>query len=83
MEPEEFSMITLHNRVFHRAEMSRKREKRIRKKITVYNIGDKVLLRNRQLPSSLEGIAKNCCYFTKGHMLLRRITKTTLMNLPQ
>ena len=58
MEQEEFAITALYNRVLHKAELRRRREEKNRMNVIKYNTGSKVLIKNRQLPSSVEGIAK-------------------------
>ena len=81
MDPEEFSITTVHNRILHRAEMRRKREGEIRNKNIKYNIGDKVLLRNRQLPSSLEGLTKKLLLLYQGPYVITKDNKNNTYEL--
>ena len=69
MEKKELAITELHNRVLHKAELHRKREEKHRMKILKYNIGEKVLLKNRQLPSSVERIAKKLLLLYTGPYL--------------
>ena len=49
----EFNKIEMHNRLLHKAELQHKRDTEKRKRIDTYQIGDKVLIKNRQLPRSI------------------------------
>ena len=44
--------------LLHKAELQNKKETEKKKRIDTYKVGDKVLIKNRQLPSSIEGTAR-------------------------
>ena len=58
MEEKELAIIEIHNRVLHKAELQKRKEERDHNRILKYSMGEKVLLKNRHLPSSVEGITK-------------------------
>ena len=66
MTEKEFSITTLHNRVLHKAELRRRRKEKLRTKIIKYNLGERILLRNRQLPSSMEDLSKKLLLLYNG-----------------
>ena len=53
-----FNKIEMHNRLLHKAELLYKKETGKKRRINPYKVGDKVLIKNRQLSSSIEGIAR-------------------------
>ena len=72
MEPEESTHTEVHNRVLHKAELQQKKEEKKKLKIIHYNIGDQVLIRNRQLPSTVEGITKKLLLLYNGPFVIAR-----------
>ena len=44
----EFNKIEMHNRLLHKAELQHKRDTKKKKRIDTYQIGDKVLIKNKQ-----------------------------------
>lgn len=58
-QPEtDFDVIKVYNRISLKNEQRKNRQWRNKTKPIQYKVGDKVLIRNRKLPSSVEGIAK-------------------------
>ena len=53
-----FNKLKFYNNAVERAEKLRIKYKKSQPKIITYEVGDKVLLKNRELPSAIEGIAK-------------------------
>ena len=49
----EYNKMKMHNRLLHKAELLYKKETGKKKRINPYKVGDKVLIKNRQLPSSI------------------------------
>ena len=70
MEKEDLAITTIYNRVLHKAELRKKREEKHKTKIIKYNLGEKVLIKNRQLPSSVEGIAKKLLLLYRGPFII-------------
>ena len=66
MEKKELAIVEIHNRVLHKAELLKRKEEKNKTKIIKYNVGEKVLLKNRHLPSSAEGIAKKLLLLYTG-----------------
>ena len=54
----EFNKTKFYNNAVERADKLRLKYKKSQPKIITYEVGDKVLLKNRELPSAIEGIAK-------------------------
>ena len=55
----QFDRIHFHNKIIEKLEQrKRKYQQRVPVKIIQYNVGDQVLLKNRELPSTMEGITK-------------------------
>ena len=63
----------MHNRVFHKAELQHKRDTEKKKRIDTYQVGDKVLIKNRQLPSSIEGIARKLLLLYTGPYIITKV----------
>ena len=49
----EFDQVEMHNRVLHKVELQQKRDQVKKRRLDTYQMGDKVLIKNRQLPSSI------------------------------
>ena len=62
----EFNQLKFYNNAVERAERLRVKYKILQPKIITYKVGDKVLLRNRELPSAIEGIAKKLLLLYTG-----------------
>ena len=69
-ERAEHTKVEIHNRLLHKAELQRLREARKKKRIIQYKVGDKVLIKNRQLPSSVEGVARKLLLLYTGPYLV-------------
>ena len=55
----QFDRIYFHNKIIEKlAQRKRKYQQQMPSKIIQYNVGDQVLLKNRELPSTMEGITK-------------------------
>ena len=55
----QFDRIHFHNKIMEKLEQRKsKYQQRVPVKIIQYNVGDQVLLKNRELPSTMEGITK-------------------------
>ena len=63
----------MHNRLLHKAELQHKKEMGKKKRINPYKVGDKVLIKNRQLPSSIEGIARKLLLLYTGPYLVTQV----------
>ena len=63
----------MHNRLLHKAEFLYKKETGKKKRIIPYKVGDKVLIKNRQLPSSIEGIARKLLLLYTGPYLVTQV----------
>ena len=72
-EREEFNKVEMHNRLLHKAELQHKRDKEKRKRLDTYQMGDKVLIKNRQLPSSIEGIARKLLLLYTGPYIIIQV----------
>ena len=55
-----------YNKTVEWAEKLREKYKKLQPKIIKYKIGEKVLLKNRELPSTIEGIAKKLLLLYTG-----------------
>ena len=66
IEEKELSIIEIHNRVLHKAELQKKKQERDNNRILKYYMGEKVLLKNRHLPSYVEGITKKLLLLYTG-----------------
>lgn len=69
---ENLDIARIYNRVLHKAELRRKRQERTIRKPVSYKVGEKVLIKNRQLPSSSEGIAKKLLLLYTGPYIVQR-----------
>ena len=55
----QFNKVQFHNKIVERIEERRRKyQNKVPLKIIQYQVGDKILLRNRELPSTMEGITK-------------------------
>ena len=61
-----FNQVKFYNNAVERAEKLRIKYKKLQPKIITYKVGDKELLRNRELPSAIEGIAKKLLLLYTG-----------------
>ena len=66
----QFDNVRFHSKLNEQAEKKRKKYKIIQKKMIQYKIGDKALLKNRELPSSKEGIAKKLLLLYNGPYII-------------
>ena len=57
-EEYQFDRMKFYNNTVERAERRRNKYKKTQPKVIMYKIGEKVLLKNQELPSTVEGIAK-------------------------
>ena len=69
----EYNKIEMHNRLLHKAELLYKKETGKKKRIIPYKVGDKVLIKNRRLPSSIEGIARKLLLLYTGPYLVTQV----------
>ena len=60
----------------HKAELQRLRKDRKKKRIIQYKVGDKVLIKNRQLPSSVEGVVRKLLLLYTGPYLVTQAKGT-------
>ena len=67
---EELAITDVYNRVLHKAELRRRRDERNKVRIIKYNVVDKVLIKNRQLPSSIEEIARKLLLLYHGPCII-------------
>ena len=56
--PYQFNKLKFYNQMMENLEKRRNKYQKIKGKIIKYEVGEKVLLKNRELPSTLEGISK-------------------------
>ena len=56
----------IYNQVLHKPELCMKRDTKNKAQIIKYNLGDKVLIKKRQLQSSIEGIARKLLLLYSG-----------------
>ena len=61
-----FDQVKFYNKTVERAEKMREKYKKQQPKIITYKIGELVLLKNRELPSTIGGIAKKCLLLYTG-----------------
>ena len=73
----EFNKLKFFNNAVERTEKLKVKYKQLQPKIITYKVGDKVLLRNRELPSAIEGIARKLLLLYTGPYT---ITKNNLNN---
>ena len=69
----EFDQVEMHNRVLRKVELQQKRDQGKRRRLDTYQMGDKVLIKNRQLPSSIEGIARKLLLLYTGPYLITQV----------
>ena len=62
----QFDRMKFYNNTVERAERRRIKYKKIQPKVILYQVGDKVLLKNRKFPSTIEGIAKKLLLLYTG-----------------
>ena len=67
---EELNLTHVYNRLLHKLETRRKKQNATRKNIIKYTVGEKILIRNRQQPSSSEGIAKKLLLLYVGPFVI-------------
>ena len=60
-----------YNNTIERAERRQNKYKKTQPKVIMYKIGDKVLLKNRELPSTIEGIAKKLLLYTGPYTITK------------
>ena len=53
-----FDNVRFYNKIIEKTEKKRNKYQREQQNVIKYQIGEKVLLRNRELPSTMEGITK-------------------------
>ena len=58
----QFESIKFYNRVMEKAEQQKKKYKKNHPKPINYQVGERILIRNRELPSTLEGKMKKLFY---------------------
>ena len=54
----QFDRVHFHNKIIEKLEKRKRKYQQVPEKIIQYNVGDQVLLKNRELPSTMEGITK-------------------------
>ena len=62
----QFETVKFYNRVMEKAEMKKRKYEKNNPKPIKYQVGEKILIRNREVPSTLEGITKKLLLL--GHM---------------
>ena len=67
-----FNKIQFHNKVAEDQEKRRNKYNKSMGKIITYTVGEKVLLKNRELPSSLEGITKKLLLLYTGPYIVSK-----------
>ena len=65
-------MARLYNRIHHQTELRRKRQNKKGIHAIRYHVDEKVLIRNRQQPSSAEGIAKKLLLLYTGPYIISK-----------
>ena len=65
-EEYKFDEIKCYNKVLERTEKRRRKYQEHQPKPIEYNVGDQVLLKNREMPSTVEGIAKKLLLLYTG-----------------
>ena len=73
----QFDNMRFHSKLNEQVEKRRKKYKIIQQKMIQYKIGDKVLLKNRELPSSREGIAKKLLLLYNGPYIVKNNNNNT------
>ena len=68
-----------YNKTVEQAEKLHEKYKKLQPKLIKYKIGEKVLLKNRELPSTIEGIAKKLLLLYTGPYTIPKIIRTTLV----
>ena len=70
--PEEINLQKVLNRVHHQAYMRRKKQENKGIPNLIYKNGEKILIKNRQQPSSTEGIAKKLLLLCVGPFVIKK-----------
>ena len=68
----QFENVKFYNRIMEKAEMKKKKYERNNPKPIKYQIGEKILIRNRELPSTLEGITKKLLLLYTGPYVITK-----------
>ena len=68
----QFESIKFYNRVMEKAEQLKKKYKKNHPKPIKYQVGEKILIRNRELPSTLEGIMKKLLLLYTGPYVITK-----------
>ena len=69
---EEIDITRIYNRILHKTELRKKRQSKTGVHPIKYNVGEKVLIRNQQQPSSIEGIAKKLLLLHTGLYVINK-----------
>ena len=80
-EENEMAITKVYNRVLHKTELLRRRDEKCKARIIKYNLGDKVLIRNRQLPSSIEGIDTKLLLLYHGPFIVTKDNRNNTYEL--
>ena len=70
--PEEINLQKVLNRVHHQAYMRRKKQEKKGIPNIIYKNGEKILIKNRQQPSSTKGIAKKLLLIYVGPFVIKK-----------
>ena len=62
----------LYNRIAEKVEQQKNKYSKNQQKTIKYNVGEKVLIKNRELPSSIEGITKKLLLLYVGPYTITR-----------
>ena len=71
----QFDNVKFHNKILERTDKIRQRYKQLQPKPLQYQIGEQVLLKNRELPSTMEGIAKKLLLLYTGPYVVSKDNK--------
>ena len=69
---EELNLTRVYNRILHKIELRRRKQDKTGRHIIKYEVGEKILIKNRQQPSGAEGIAKKLLLLYNGPFLISK-----------
>ena len=68
----QFDSVKFYNRVVEKPEKQRKKYQQNQQNVVKYQIGEKVLMRNRELPNTMEGITKKLLLLYTGPYVITK-----------